>query len=116
VLNAGSRRTYLHTGVADLRRSMDGLAGMVRSEMGGEPLSGDLFGFANRRRDRVKFLVWDGSGYWVFYKRLERGTFAWPSADSDAAAALSSTDLTLLLDGVEISSVRRRRWYRRAAA
>jgi transposase len=95
---------------------MDGLAGLVRDGMQADPLSGDLFVFTNRRRDRVKLLVWDRSGYWVFYKRLERGTFAWPLPGGEERSPWCGSDLTLLLDGVELASVRRRRWYHRTAA
>lgn len=113
---ASGRRTFLYVGITDMRRSIDGLAGLVRSDMGAEPLSGDLFGFSNRRRDRIKLLVFDGSGFWVFYKRLEKGTFGWPQDASPGGVSLSPTDLNLLLDGIDLSTVRRRSWFRFVAA
>jgi transposase len=67
-----------------LRRSIDGLAALVRERFTLDPLSGHLFLFRNRRGDRIKILAWDRGGFWVLYKRLERGTFAWP-ADEDVA-------------------------------
>ena len=75
-------RIYLAAGASDLRRSIDGLAQVVRERFALDPLSGHLFVFRNRRGDRVKILVWDQSGFWVLYKRLEHGTFAWPADEA----------------------------------
>ena len=72
-------RIYLITGATDLRRSIDGLSALVREHMALDPVSGHLFRFRNRRGDRLKVLAWDRSGFWVLYKRLEQGTFAWPT-------------------------------------
>lgn len=110
-----SVRVFLAAGATDLRRSIDGLAAMVRERLGLEPLSGHLFLFRNRRGDRIKILVWDHSGFWVLYKRLERGTFAWPAEDQAAPFEMRGSDLMLLLSGVEVSATRRRRWYERVA-
>lgn len=107
-------RVFVAIAPADMRQSIDGLAGLVRSGFGEDPLSGDLFAFTNRRRDRIKMLLWDRSGFWVLYKRLEKGTFAWPQGASDRAM-LSLEDLGLLLEGIELSGVRRRKWYSVAA-
>ena len=71
-------RIYVATGATDLRRSIDGLAALVRERFDLDPLSGHLFLFRSRRGDRLKILAWDQGGFWVLYKRLERGTFAWP--------------------------------------
>lgn len=106
-------RIYLATGATDLRRSIDGLAAVVRERFELEPTSGHLFLFRNRRGDRVKILVWDAGGFWVLYKRLERGTFAWPAADDEARVEMRSRDLLLLLSGVDLAQTRRRRWYER---
>lgn len=110
----GSVAIYLALGVTDLRRSVDGLAGVVRDVLGGDPFSGALFVFCNRRRDRVKILVFESSGFWVLYKRLEKGTFAWPEG-AENAVTMTSAELTLLLSGIDLRGARRRRWYRRAA-
>ncbi len=110
-----SVRIFVATGVTDLRRSVDGLSALVREAFGLDPLSGHLFLFRNRRRNRVKILVWDQSGYWVLYKRLERGTFAWPEGDSSTSLEIRSADLMLLLSGVDISRTRRRKWYEKIA-
>lgn len=110
-----SVRIYLAAGATDLRRSVDGLSALVRERMRLEPMSGHLFLFRNRRGDRLKILVWDRSGYWVLYKRLERGTFAWSEGASEVPLEMKSTELALLLSGVEVSQTRRRRWYEKVA-
>ena len=108
-------RIYLATGATDLRRSIDGLSALVRERFTLDPLSGHLFLFRNRRGDRLKILAWDRSGFWVLYKRLERGTFAWPGEEDGAPVVLRSSDLLLLLSGVDLAHTRRRRWYERVA-
>jgi transposase len=108
-------RIYMATGATDLRRSIDGLSGLVRERLALDPLSGHLFLFRNRRGDRLKVLAWDRSGFWVLYKRLERGTFAWPREDGSGTVEMRSADLALLLAGVDIAHTRRRRWYERVA-
>jgi transposase len=108
-------RIYLAAGATDMRRSIDGLSALVRDRFTLDPLSGHLFLFRNRRGDRIKILAWDRSGFWVLYKRLERGTFAWPTDVDDAPVEMRSADLLLLLSGVEITHTRRRRWYERVA-
>lgn len=110
----GSVAIFLAAGVTDLRRSVDGLAGLVRNGLDQDPFSGALFVFCNRRRDRVKILVFESSGFWVLYKRLEKGTFAWPSSDQ-GPISMTSAELTLLLAGIDLKGARRRPWYRRAA-
>lgn len=107
-------RIYLAPGATDLRRSIDGLSAIVRERFGLDPLAGHLFLFRNRRGDRLKILAWDRSGFWIFYKRLEQGTFAWP-VEPQGSVEMRSTDLALLLAGVDIAQTRRRRWYERVA-
>jgi transposase len=108
-------RIYVATGATDLRRSIDGLAAVVRERFELDPLSGHLFLFRNRRGDRIKILAWDAGGFWVLYKRLERGTFAWPTEDDDRPVVIRSGDLLLLISGVDLAHTRRRRWYERVA-
>lgn len=108
-------RIYVATGATDLRRSIDGLAALVRERFDLDPLSGHLFLFRNRRGDRLKILAWDQGGFWVLYKRLERGTFAWPTETDDTPLMLRSSDLLLLIAGVDLAHTRRRRWYERVA-
>ena len=90
-------RIYLASGATDLRRSIDGLSAVVRERFGLDPLSGHLFLFRNRRGDRLKILVWDQSGFWILYKRLEQGTFAWPTEAEARPVEMRSADLLLLL-------------------
>jgi transposase len=108
-------RIYVATGATDLRRSIDGLSAVVRDHFGLDPLSGHLFLFRNRRGDRLKILAWDRSGFWILYKRLEQGTFAWPEERATTPVEMRSADLVLLLAGVDVASTRRRRWYERVA-
>lgn len=109
-------RVFVATGATDLRRSVDGLSAIVQRRFGMDPLSGHLFLFRNRRGDRLKILVWDRSGFWVLYKRLERGTFAWPEVTADEPVELRTAEFMLLLTGVDVSRTRARRWYDRKSA
>jgi len=111
-----SVKVFLAAGPTDMRKSFDGLSGLVQSVLAQDPLSGHLFVFCNRRRDRLKVLYFDGSGLWVFAKRLEKGTFAWPAAGGDACVAMRASELALLLGGLDLARTRRRRWYERKPA
>ncbi len=106
-----SVRIFVALAATDMRRGMDSLSALVRDRLELEPMSGHLFLFRNRRGDRLKILVWDRSGFWVLYKRLERGTFAWPTSGAGETAELRSSELMLLLSGAEITQPSRRRWY-----
>lgn len=91
-------RMLLRRPPTDMRKSFDGLSGLVRSEFHEDPVSGDVFIFVNRRRDMIKALYWDRDGFALWAKRLERGRFVLPVGES---AALDRTALTLLLEGVK---------------
>jgi transposase len=106
-------RIFFCTQPTDLRKSFDGLHGLVLSVLKQDPLSGDMFVFVNRRRDRVKILLWEGDGLVIWYKRLEAGTFQAPDAQGDSIT-LSSTQLAMLPGGVDLRGVRQRKRYRRA--
>ena len=90
----GATRIYLYRGAADMRKSFDGLSGLVRTELGHDPLSGALFVFCNRRRTMVKLLYWDRDGLALWYKRLERGTFQLPQG-TDGTAEIDRRSLSL---------------------
>lgn len=104
---------FLYTEPTDLRKGFDGLSGIVRRELAADPLDGDLFLFINRRRDRLKILHWDGTGFWLYYKLLEAGTFeVIPS--KGPCAQLDATQLAMLLGGVSLVTVKRRKRYQQA--
>lgn len=98
----------------NLRLSFDGLAGLVRDHLGGDPLSGHLFVFRNRIGDRVKILYWDRSGLALWYKRLQRGTFRFPEV-TGATAQVTAADLMLILEGIDLAGARRRKRFQLAA-
>lgn len=112
-----SQRYYLSRQWADMRKSYDGLSGMVRQGLGRDPLSGEVFIFMNRRRTLVKLLVWDRSGFVLWSKRLERGTFELPPGSGQGVSiVLAWEELVLILEGVSLGSVRRRMRYSRVQA
>jgi transposase len=103
-------RIFVALEPVDMRRSFNGLSAAVETVLAQDPLSGHVFLFTNRLRNRVKLVYWDGSGLWVCAKRLERGRFGWPTGDG-ASRTLRPEELTLLLHGLEGQS--RAHWYRR---
>jgi transposase len=110
-----SVRIYIAAEPVDLRRGFDGLAAATRSLIREDPLNGHLFVFLNRRRNRIKLLVWDRTGYLLLYKRLERGTFQLPSepAAGQRHVEVDAGELGLMLEGVDLrGAVRRERWRR----
>jgi transposase len=110
-------RVYLAPGATDLRKGFEGLFAAVRGKLEKDPLSGHVFVFCNRGRDRLKLLYFDGSGLWICAKRLERGSFRWPALeDASAVMTLSRAELVLLLEGIDLKAGRARAWYRREVA
>ena len=110
-------RTFLVAGPTDMRKSFNGLAGIVRERLRADPMSRDLFLFCNRARNRLKVLVCDESGTWVLAKRLDRGTFAWPAVSGDAVKLeYREEQLALLLRGFDTNELRPRRWRRRSTS
>jgi transposase len=103
-----SVRVYLATEPVDLRRGHDGLCALVRARYGRDPYDGSLFAFVGRRGDRIKILYWERGGFVLVYKRLERGRFQLPRVSAEATSVtLDSASLAMLLDGVDLASVRR---------
>ena len=93
-----------------MRKSFNGLSGIVRAELGADPVSGDVYIFVNRRRDRVKLLVWDRTGFVLLYKHLQQGTFELPAFDEQASSCqMKWEELVLILEGVALKSVQRRK-------
>ena len=100
-----------------MRKNFNGLYGLVRDHLGCDPQSGHVFLFANARRNRLKLLVYDGSGLWVCAKKLDGGRFRWPERDSAGKKiVLSHEELALLLGGIDLTQTRSRTWYRKAPA
>ncbi|HEY2588098.1 MAG TPA: IS66 family insertion sequence element accessory protein TnpB [Tepidisphaeraceae bacterium] len=112
-------RVFLCTKPTDMRKSFDGLFGMVREFLGQDPLSGHLFLFLNRRRDRAKILLWERDGLVIWYKRLEAGSFqsldptVKTPTSGPAGLELSVTDLAMILGGIDLTTARRRKRYSR---
>src|SRR6201993_3455006 len=100
-------KIYVALGATDMRKGFDGLYGIVRDKLGLEVRTGHLFLFTNARRNRLKTLLWDGSGVWICAKRLERGKFSWPLAgDGLDPVTLSHEELSLLLGGIDLRGTR----------
>jgi transposase len=107
-------RIYVAAGATDMRKHFDGLYGLVRDHLGCDPESGHVFLFTNARRNRLKLLVYDGSGLWVCSKKLDGGHFRWPESGSTVnKIVLSHEELTLLLGGIDLQQTSRRAWYRK---
>ncbi len=117
-------RVFLATGPTDMRKGFDGLFALVENVIAEDPFSGHLFVFRNRKRDRLKILWWDRDGLAIFYKRLERGRYQFPTDSAQPSPASSETpprceiradELALLLEGIDLTSVKRRPRYERPA-
>jgi len=112
-----SQRYFLYGPSTDMRKSFDSLCGLVSSQMGRDILSGDVFIFVNRGRNRVKLMVWDRSGFVIWYKRLEEGTFELPQLAGDRQdVELKWERLVMILEGIQLSSVRQRKRYAHPAS
>lgn len=105
---ASHQRIFVAKAVVDMRKSFDTLAALVRNDLGADPLSGDVFVFIGRGRNRLKILCWDRSGFWLCAKRLERGTFALPFRQLDknnkGKVAMSPAEILQLLEGISVHS------------
>jgi len=107
---------YLCLSPTDMRKGFDTLAALVRNGLGHDPLSGHLFLFVGRRKDRLKIFYWDGDGYALWYKRLEQGTFRLPKVEDECkSVALKASELAMLLEGIDLRSIKRRKRFRRPA-
>lgn len=102
------KRVFLACGHTDMRKQINGLAAIVEGSFNLDPFDGALFVFCNRSRDRVKILEWDGDGFWLYFKRLEKGHFKWPTLEEEATMTLTGEELTYLLGGTRIELKLRR--------
>ena len=104
---------YYHP-AADMRKGFDGLSGLVREQMGSDPLDGSVYLFVNRRRDRMKLLVWESGGFVLYYKRLERGTFELPKSKIEAPKLQMSWEtLVLMIQGIRLEKIVKKKRYKR---
>ena len=112
-----SVRIYVAVEPVDLRRGHDGLSAIVQGQWGLDPFEGHLFVFFGRQRNRCKILFWDRGGMVLYYKRLEQGRFRAPQVAADGRSVqIDSTELAMLLDGIDVGQVYRpRHWQPRAA-
>ncbi len=100
---------HLACGHTDMRKSIDGLSAIVGASFQLDPCGASLFVFCNRNRDRIKILEWDGDGFWVYFKRLEKGRFKWPAAGDEKTMELDGDELELLLGNPKLTQKLRRR-------
>ncbi|HIC35650.1 MAG TPA: IS66 family insertion sequence element accessory protein TnpB [Gammaproteobacteria bacterium] len=115
-VTAAQTRIYLYAQDVDMRRSFDGLMAIVQTAFDKDIRQGDCYLFINKRRDRLKILWWDGDGLAIFMKRLEQGTFQRPVVEADNPyVQMDRTELGLLLSGIDLTSVKRRKRYRTRA-
>jgi transposase len=97
---------YLYSGHTDMRKGFDGLRGIVKSQMALDALNGSVFIFLNRRRTQVKLLLWEGDGFAIYYKRLEKGTYELPACATGATAILvEARQLQFILEGVSLKKI-----------
>ena len=107
-------KVYLAVEACDMRKQYNGLYAQVVSHLQEDPVSGALFVFSNRRRNRLKILYFDGTGLWVLAKRLEKGKFSWPvGVDAKRKIKLAPEALQLLISGVDLQTAKMRPWYQR---
>ncbi len=103
---------YLYRGSTDMRKGFDSLSGLVSSQMGLNVLSGSVFIFLNKRHNQVKLLLWEGDGFALYYKRLEKGTYELPPCDDkEESLSVSCQQLQFILQGISLKSIRRRKRY-----
>ena len=107
---ATGTRIFVALGATDMRKGFDSLSGLIIDTLKHDPLSGHLFLFVNRRRDKLKILYWDGDGLAIWYRRLEQGTFQMPRLGGDQTTAeIRADELTMLIRGIDYSDVKRRK-------
>jgi transposase len=106
---SGAYRYFIHSKSTDMRKGFNGLSGIVQNDFQKDPMSGDVFIFLNKPRNRIKLLHWQGDGFVIYYKCLEKGTFEIPKSDT-AGSSLSIThqQLQFILDGIVLSSIKKR--------
>lgn len=113
---SSSCRYYLYHAATDMRKGFDSLSGIVMQQMNQHALSSDIFIFINKKRNQVKLLLWEGDGFALYHKRLEKGTYELPMHDNNVhSVGITSQQLQLILQGISLKSVRKRKRYQHAA-
>jgi len=108
----GDRPIFLYIEPTDMRKSFDGLSGIIQNTLEANPCSGDVFIFINKRHDKVKLLHWQGISFTLYYKRLEKGTFDLPQYDIESGSiTLSYTQIVMMVDGLSIKNIQKRKSY-----
>ena len=102
MLSFGERAVYLCCGHTDMRKSINGLMVLVQSSFELDPFTDALFVFCNRKRDRIKILEWDTDGFWLYFKRLERGRFRWPGTEGEKTMELTGEELSCLIGSAKL--------------
>ncbi len=102
MLSLQGKTVYLSCGYTDMRKSINGLMLIVKESFELDPFMGALFVFCNKKRDRIKILEWDTDGFWLYFKRLERGRFRWPQLGDEPTMTLTGEELATLLGGVKV--------------
>jgi len=109
---SSTNKFHLYSQPTDMRKGFDGLSGLVQNTLGCNPCNGDVFIFINRRRDKIKLLHWQGSGFTLYYKRLEQGTFELPNYGAvTGGIVLSYAQTVMLVDGLTIKNIHKRKRY-----
>ena len=109
MLTFGGKRVYLACGPTDMRKQINGLMLIVQESFKLDPFGASIYVFCNRSRDRLKILEWDGDGFWLYFKRLEKGRFSWPQPGDEPTMTLTGEDLAVLLGGVRVGLKLRRK-------
>ena len=109
---SSNNRFHLYSKPTDMRKSFDGLSGLVQNTLGCNPYNGDVFIFVNKRRDKIKLLHWQGISFILYYKRLEKGTFELPRYDASVGSiTLSYAQMVMIIDGLSIKNLQKRKRY-----
>lgn len=109
MLTFGKKKVYLACGSTDMRKNINGLSEIVQHSFQLDPFDEAIFVFCNRKRDRLKILDWDGDGFWLHFKRLEKGHFRWPQPGEEPTMALNNEELQILLGGARVEQKLKRK-------
>lgn len=109
---SASNRFHLYSQPTDMRKSFDGLSGIIQNNLDSNPCNGDVFIFINKTRDKIKLLHWQGISFTLYYKRLEKGTFELPDYDHQVGSiTLNYTQIVMIIDGLTIKNIHKRKRY-----